>query len=98
MDMNECKNYIHKYKCDAYNENHDACKNCEMQTANPIVFTISYSTSTKRYTIATTDERVVCIDKVTDNLLSDEIMETMCNITGILNNKGYAVSFEVKLI
>lgn len=61
----------------------------------PIVFTISYSTSTKSYTIATTDERVVCIDKVTDNLLSAEIMETMCNITGILNNKGYAVLFEV---
>lgn len=61
----------------------------------PIVFTISYRTSTKNYTIATTDERVVCIDKVTDNLLSAEIMEAMCNITGLLNNKGYAVLFEV---
>ena len=29
--MNECKNYIHKYKCDTYSENHDACKNCEMR-------------------------------------------------------------------
>ena len=93
--MNECKNYIHKYKCHTYNKNHDACKSCEMQTAEPIVFTISYSTSTKSYTIATTDERVGCIDKVTDNLLSAEIMEAMCNITGILNNRGYAVLFEV---
>lgn len=66
-----------------------------MNNDRPIIFTISYSTSTKSYTIATTDERVVCIDKVTNNLLSAEIMETMCNITGILNNKGYAVLFEV---
>ena len=66
-----------------------------MNNDRPIVFTISYSTAAKSYTIATTDERVVCIDKVTDNLLSAEIMETMCNITGILNNKGYAVLFEV---
>ena len=69
-----------------------------MNEERPIVFTISYNTSTKHYTIATTDERVVCIDKVTDNLLSAEIIETMCNITGILNNKGYAAVFEVKLI
>lgn len=61
----------------------------------PIVFTISYNRSTKSYTIATTDERVVCIDKVTDNLLSAEIMEAMCNITGLLNNKGCAILFEV---
>ena len=66
-----------------------------MNNDRPIIFTISYSTSTKSYTIATTDERVVCINKVTNNLLSAEIMETMCNITGILNNKGYAVLFEV---
>lgn len=61
----------------------------------PIVFTISYSPITKSYTIATTDERVVCIDKVTDNLLSDEVMEAMCNITAILNNRGFSVLFEV---
>lgn len=67
----------------------------DMNNDRPIIFTIRYNTSTKSYTIATTDERVVCIDKVTDNLLSAEIMETMCNITGILNNKGYAVLFEV---
>lgn len=91
----ECKNYIHTYKCDTYNENLDACKTCEMRIDDPIVFTISYSTSIKSYTMATTDERVVCIDKVTDNLLSAEIMETMCNITGILNNRGYSVLFEV---
>jgi hypothetical protein len=29
MEYN-CKNYIHKYKCDSYCENHDACKNCEL--------------------------------------------------------------------
>lgn len=27
-----CKNYIHKYKCDSYRENPDACKNCELAT------------------------------------------------------------------
>lgn len=69
-----------------------------MNEERPIIFTISYSTLTKSYTIATTDERVVCIDKVTDNLISAEIMETMCNITGILNNRGYSVLFEVELI
>lgn len=67
-----------------------------MDNDRPIVFTISFSTSTSSYTIATTDERVVCIDKVTDNLLSgNEIYEVMCNITGILNNRGYTVLFEV---
>lgn len=71
----------------------------DMNNDRPIIFTISYSTSTKSYTIATTDARVVCIDKVTDNLLSAaEITETMCNITGILNNRGYAVLFEERLI
>lgn len=95
---NECKNYIHNYKCDIYNENHDACKNCEMRVDNPIVFIIRFNTATNSYTVVTTDERVVCIDKVTDNLLSAEVMEAMCNITGILNNRGYAVLFEVNLI
>jgi collagenase-like PrtC family protease len=27
----ECQNYIHKYKCDFYNENHDNCKKCGMR-------------------------------------------------------------------
>ena len=66
-----------------------------MNNDRSIIFTISYSTSTKSYTIATTDERVSCIDKITNNLLSAEIMETMCNITGVLNNRGYSVLFEV---
>lgn len=69
-----------------------------MNNDRPIVFTIRFNTATNSYTIATTDERVVCIDKVTDNLLSAEVMEAMCNITGILNNRGYAVVFEVNLI
>lgn len=29
--MEECKNYIHKYKCDSYRKNHDNCSNCEFK-------------------------------------------------------------------
>jgi hypothetical protein len=30
----ECKNYIHKYKCEHYNENPENCKTCELRTEN----------------------------------------------------------------
>ena len=94
--MNECKNYIHRYKCDTYNKNHDACKSCEMQTAEPIVFTITYVTDSN-LKVYTKDTRW----KKEDLLMTFEDVPP-CNLfscidalTRIGNGKGYAVLFEV---
>ena len=88
---NECKNYIHKYKCDTYNENSDACKNCEMQVVdNPIIFTVEMESN--KFKIATEDPRgkwanVAGIEK-------DDLFSVQYYITRRLIDKG-KVFFEV---
>lgn len=43
----ECKNYVHKYKCDHYIENPENCKTCELRVKNEIekVYIVMYSIS-----------------------------------------------------
>ena len=90
--MNECKNYIHKYKCATYNENPNACENCEMSVNNPIVFILKQKSFATTYDITTTDQRssLCALDVKQEN-----IFQMMLDITTVLNNKGYAVLFEV---
>ena len=97
---NECKNYIHKYRCDTYNENHDACKNCEMRMDIPIVFTIQSGYMHHNVKIITKDPRAeeskhysTWVDG--EGVAFLDLFDVMVNISAELNNKGYAVLFEV---
>lgn len=59
----------------------------------PIVFTLSVSERTLLHSIKTKDPRGS--DENVDNLYGDEVYKTMRDISEVLNNKGYAVLFEV---
>ena len=87
---NECKNYIHKNKCDKYNENSDFCRHCEMRVDNPIVFTVEMESN--KFKIVTEDPRgkwanVAGIEK-------DDLFSVQYYITRRLIDKG-KVFFEV---
>jgi len=88
--MNECKNYIHKYKCDTYNENHDACKNCEMRVVETVVFTIRHSEVENRYFIRSDSREIV------SNALCDtELFSAMKEFKDLGEREGFKVVFEV---
>ena len=59
----------------------------------PIVFTLSVSERTALHSITTKDPRGS--DENVDSIYADEVYKTMLDISEVLNNKGYAVLFEV---
>ena len=90
---NDCKNYIHKYKCNSYAENPDNCKNCELKLTTPVVYAIRYSTIGNGYLITTDDPRA---EGIQSNLIPiDQVFSAMREIAEALYSKGYKASFEV---
>jgi hypothetical protein len=63
-----------------------------MNEDRPIVFTIKQKSFAPKYDITTTDQRssLCALDVKQEN-----IFQMMLDITTVLNNKGYAVLFEV---
>ena len=64
-----------------------------MNEERPIVFTVSKSDMNEMYRIYTHDGRGS--DENVFNLYADELFKTMLDISEVLNDKGYAVLFEV---
>lgn len=64
-----------------------------MREDRPIIFTVSVSERTGLHKIVTKDPRG--IDENVDSLFADEIFKTEKDISEVLNDRGYAVLFEI---
>lgn len=86
----ECKNYTHKYKCDTYNENSDACKNCEMRAVESVVFTIRHSEVLDDYFISSNSRGIS-----SNPIQGRELFTVMKEFKELGEREGFKAVFEV---